>query len=223
MFADIQKQLENGSGLKLKLKINNNHSTMLSVKWEPDFARVSLHQMFLEAPQNIMDSLSCYLKKKESELSPSVKKFISEKLKTYDYSNEVNPIKLETSGNLYDLKKIYTALNAEYFDNQLNLKITWFGKSSERPKSLVTLGFYHDSLRLIKINRLLDNENIPDYVISYVIYHEMLHHTCPSFYDKNGQQHIHTKEFKSQEKLFRYYRAAQKWIEEYKTQFFSNN
>ncbi len=72
----FQKQLEVYSGKKLKLRINNNRSTMLSVRWNPDLTSVSLHRMFLQAPQNVMEELACYLAKPKKGLSAAVKEFI---------------------------------------------------------------------------------------------------------------------------------------------------
>ena len=65
----IHASLEKGSEAKVQLKINNNRSTMLSVRWEPDCTKVSLHQMFLNAPTNIMQDLACYVRQ-EQETSP---------------------------------------------------------------------------------------------------------------------------------------------------------
>lgn len=220
MTTMLQRQLENSSGLKLKLKINDNRSTMLSVKWEPDCTKVSLHRIFLEAPQNVMDALACYLKRKDKIISPSVKAFIEDNLKNLDYSHLLNPAKIYSHGNVYNLQLIYDRLNQEYFNNQLNLKITWFGKPFQRSRSRITFGLYHDPLRLIKVNRLLDSPSFPDYLVSYVVYHEMLHHVCPAYFDAKGQHHIHGKEFKQREMQFRHYDLAQKWIKENQANFF---
>jgi hypothetical protein len=220
MTVTIQKELEDRSGLKLKLKINDNRSTMLSVKWEPDHAKVSLHRMFLNAPQNVMDALACYLKRQDKIIAPTVKAFIEDKLKAIDYSQQIDQKKLYSQGNVYNLQLIYNKLNAEYFGNQLNLYITWFGKPNRRCRSRVTFGLFHDSLKLIKVNRLLDSPSFPYYLIEYVVYHEMVHHVCPPYFDVNGQHHIHTKEFKEREALFRDYDLAQDWIKKNKENFF---
>lgn len=220
MTMTIQKQLEDRSGIKLKLKINDNRSTMLSVKWEPDFAKVSLHRMFLQAPQNVMDALACYLRREDRTIAPTVKAFIEDKLKKLDYSSQVNHTKLYSQGNVYNLQQIYNDLNQEYFDNKLKLYITWFGKANRRCRSRVTFGLYHDPLRLIKVNRLLDSPSFPYYLVAYVVYHEMVHHVCPPYFDANGQYHIHTKEFKAMEEQFRYFDLAQEWIKNNKGNFF---
>ncbi len=219
-MTTLQKILESSSGLKLKLKINDNRSTMLSVKWEPDHAKVSLHRMFLQAPQNVMDALACYLRREDESIAPSVKAFIEDNLKQLDYTHQLDQTKLYTQGNVYDLKRIYNEINREYFQNSLNLKITWFGKGVQRNRSRVTFGLYHDATKLIKVNRLLDSPAYPEYVIAYVVYHEMVHHVCPAYFDENGHHHIHSDEFKKQEALFRHFDLAQSWIKENRANFF---
>ncbi len=208
----FQEQLENSVGIKLRLKINDNRSTMLSVKWEPDCTKVSLHRMFLQAPQNVMQALACYLKGEHKKLAPSIKAYIESNLQRLDYSHELDLSKLDTKGRIYDLEKIYHHLNRQYFDCPLGLHITWFGERRRRICKRVTFGLYHDPLRLIKVNRLLDNQRFPDYFVAYVIYHEMLHYICPAYVDKNGHKHIHSKQFKEREKDFKYFKQAQQWI-----------
>ena len=115
MTRSIKQQLEYRSGLKLQLKINDNRSTMLSVKWDPDCTKVSLHQMFLQAPKNIMDALACYLQRKNTPMPHRIKSFIDENLKKLDYSHLIDKSKLHTVGETYDLQKIFDDINKQYF------------------------------------------------------------------------------------------------------------
>jgi hypothetical protein len=216
----FQEQLENSVGIKLHLRINDNRSTMLSVKWEPDCTKVSLHRMFLQAPQNIMQALACYLKREDKKLAPSIKAYIEHNLQKLDYSHELDLAKLQTKGLIYDLEKIYHNLNQEYFDQPLGLHITWFGARHRRACKRVTFGLYHDPLRLIKVNRLLDNKYFPDYFIAYVIYHEMLHYVCPTYVDESGYKHIHSQAFREREKKFKYFEEAQQWIKDNQSYLF---
>lgn len=220
MTTLIQKELERRSGQKLKLKINDNRSTMLCVKWEPDYTQVSLHRMFLQAPRNVMDALGCYLRQEHEEIAPSVKAFIDDNLKILDYSHMVDRTKLYTHGNVYNLKRMYDELNQEYYKGKLDLAITWFGKPWARPRSRVTFGLYHDSLRLIKINKLLDSPSFPDYLVAYVIFHEMVHYVCPAYTDSKGHHHIHSKEFKAEEARFSHFALSQRWIKENQANLF---
>lgn len=208
----FQKELENSAGMKLQLRINDNRSTMLSVKWEPDFAKVSLHRMFLLAPQNVMQALACYLNGEHKNIAPSIKAYIEDNLHKLDYSHELDLTKLETRGKFHNLQLIYAKLNREYFNQSLDLHITWFGKSKKKARNQIIFGLYHDPLKLIKINRLMDQKHFPDYLIAYVVYHEMLHFVCPAYVDANGQKHIHSKEFKEREQKFQFYHLAKQWI-----------
>lgn len=216
----FQEQLEMSAGVKLQLKINDNRSTMLSVKWEPDCTKVSLHRMFLKAPQNIMQELACYFKGDNRKLSPSIKAYIETHLQELDYSHELDLSKLETKGSIYDLKKIYQDLNQEYFKGSLDLYITWFGEIEKKNRQRITFGLFHDPLRLIKINRILDNQSFPCYFVAFVVYHEMLHHVCPTYVDKNGFKQIHSKEFKEKEQEFKYFKDARQWIRDNENHLF---
>jgi hypothetical protein len=219
-LAQLQQKLAKQKK-KYEFRINNNRTTMLSVKWEPDRTKVSLHKMFLNAPENIMDQLACYLKQERKTISPDVRAFIDTNLQKFDYSWQIDPKKLEVKGNVYNLQEIYDDLNREYFDGKLNLLITWFGKPLQRNRSRVTFGLYHDQMRLIKINRIMDSPTFPDYVIAFVIYHEMIHHVCPAYYDKKGRHQVHSKEFKAEEQKFKHYDLATRWIERNQSNLFS--
>lgn len=220
-LQDLQRRL-NTPKKKYEFRINNNRCTMLSVKWEPDKTKVSLHKMFLDAPDNVMDQLACYLKQERKTISPEVRAFIDTNLQKMDYSWQIDPKTLEVAGSVYNLKEIYDDLNHEYFEGKLNLLITWFGKTSQKNRSRFTFGLYHDQMRLIKINRMIDSPRFPDYVVSFVIYHEMLHHVCPSYYDKKGRHHVHSKEFKAMEKKFKHFELAEHWIKRNETNLFSH-
>lgn len=208
----FQKILESRCGRKIKMRVNDNHSTMLSVRWEPDHTRVSLHRMFLSAPTDVVDALAYYLKKSNHSLAPSVKAYIAQYRQKLDYSGSLDPRELKHEGRIYNLKKIYNDINEEYFEGKLRLNITWFGESVCRNKTRISFGLYHDTLRLIKINRILDKRYVPEYFIRYVIFHEMLHHVCPPHVDEGGTNRIHSNEFKRREKHFAEYHQAIQWI-----------
>lgn len=221
-LRDLQQNLELKTGRKFNFKLNDNRSTMLSVRWEPNITKVSMHRMFLTAPQNVMDDLACYLLKKENQIAPTIKAFIETNLKKLDYTNLVDKSKLISSGSVYNLDEIYSRLNCEYFNRKLNLSITWFGRHNQKNRSRATFGLYHEPMKLIKIHRMLDSHIFPDYVVDFVVYHEMLHHVCPSYVDEKGITRIHSKAFKEKESHFKEFSRAQKWIKTNQTHFFAN-
>ena len=219
----LRENLEDKIGTKLHLRINDNRSTMLSVKWESDCTKVSLHRMFLQAPLSIMQDLTCYLKREDKVLAPSIKAYIEVNLQKLDYSHELDLDKLQTTGQMHDLKAIYDRLNKEYFQSKLKLHITWFGKSSNRNRNRITFGLYYDPLKLIKINRFLDQIYFPIYFVEFVVYHEMLHYVCPTYVDERGQKQIHSKEFKTMERKFNEFGSAQEWMQKHQKEIFSSS
>ena len=207
-------------GTNLQLKINDNRQTMLSVKWGSNLTKVSLHRMFLKAPKNVMQAVIAYIKREEKNLSKDAKVFIEERRAALDYSHLVDPERLVVDGDVYDVQKIYERLNKRYFKNRLNLQITWFGCHNQKNSSRCSLGLYYDSLKLIKIHRLLDNSQVPGYVIDFVVYHEMVHAVCPAYIDEKGVHRVHGDEFKELEEDFRFYKAATEWMKKYQMNFF---
>lgn len=218
----FQQEIEARSGRKLKLRINDNRATMLSVRWEPDHTHVSMHRMFLNAPENVMEDLACYIRKKMRKPSSSVKAFIEEGIRELDYRHTLKPHQALTQGAVYNLKRLYNQVNEEYFKGGVNLNITWFGKLSTQRRNKVTFGLYSEPMKLIKIHRLLDNISVPDYVVKFVIYHEMLHHVYPAYVDKKGRLRAHDSEFKRREEEYQHFRLAQEWIEDNEPMLFGD-
>lgn len=218
----LLKKLEIGSGKKVKLKINDNRSTMLSVKWEPEYTKVSLHRIFLQAPVEVMNSLGSYIRREKPSIDRSVKAYIENSLRTLDYSKSLDQSKLSTLGTTYDLQAIFNNLNKTYFDNKLNLKITWFGTKKPKTGSRIALGLYQDSMKLIKIHRLLDSPRFPRFILEFVIYHEMVHFLHPPYVDKNGVTKIHHKDFKAKEESYEFFHQANRWIEKHQHDFFNS-
>lgn len=218
----FQQELEESIGKKLKLKINNNRSTMVSVRWEPDTTVVSLHRMFLQAPPVIRNKLISYLRCEKSTLSKEVKSFIEDGVQGLDYSHHLDVCKIQPEGEQYNLLELYHEVNNRYFFGELDLRISWFGKKGRKNRSRFTLGHYSEPLKLIKIHKTLDCKEVPRYLISYIIYHEMLHSLYPPYVDQKGVRRIHHHEFVEREKQFTDYLIAKEWILNHRERFFTS-
>ena len=218
----VHRFLESFSGRKLKIKFNENRSTMLSVRWEPDYVKVSMHRMFLHAPRNVMEELACYIRKENRSLGREVKRFIDEKIGTLDYSDTVDQKQLITQGDTYDLNALYQKVNREHFEGKLDLKITWFGRTEKKRCYQVNLGLYQSLLKLIKIHKKLDHPLVPEYVVESVVHHEMLHYVHPPAYDERGVHRIHTTPFCESERKFQKYEQSKQWIKENKKFLFGD-
>ena len=220
--AHLFQYLQASVGPHLLVTLNNNRSTMLSVRWEPRHTKVSLHKMFLKAPPSVVDALAGYLKEKKKRIPQSIKAFIGSHAATLDYTHLIDPKSLSTQGRYVNLYPIYHKLNDLYFQGKLHLRMTWFGDAVAKNRAKISLGLYYDSMRLVKIHRLLDNPIVPLYVIEYIVYHEMLHFVCPPDVDEKGICRAHGKEFKALERYFYRYLEARSWLKKHQKQFFRN-
>lgn len=110
-------------------------------------------------------------------------------------------------GRHHDLDPVFDELNQQYF--QARLPRPTIGWSTKRWRS--QLGTYDPALDQIAINCALDHPGVPRYVIAYVLYHEMLHQKHPMKLARCRLE-SHSREFREEEKTFREYRRAMKFL-----------
>jgi len=210
--------------MDLELVINENRSTMLNLlQKRRGSARLSLHKMFLDAPENVVAAIAHYVRgtrKNRLEQNSVLRGYIQQNHSRFDAGRRLEGMKLVQVGRVYDLEPLYHALNHHYFDGNLVLKTTWFGKWGRRNRSRITFGLHCDHLRLIKIHRILDDPFFPEVFLSFILYHEMLHDVVPGFVDGRGRFCVHGKAFKERERLFEHYAEAIAWERENKKHFF---
>ena len=117
-----------------------------------------------------------------------------------------------TRGSVYDLQAFFSRINRKYFSSSLGQpRLVWSARRSHK-----RLGYYHPDTDTITINRALDNRDVPDYVVAFVLFHEMLHKHL-GLISKNGRRYAHTRQFKLEEKRFEQYREAEDFIKSLNT------
>jgi hypothetical protein len=111
------------------------------------------------------------------------------------------------AGEYHNLSVLFAELNHRYFAGALQPpRLGW----SERAW-LAQLGCFDPALNSILINRTLDRADVPEYVVAYVLYHEMLHMKHPLRVARCRLQ-VHPPGFRAQEKLFPAYEDAMKFL-----------
>ncbi|MFH0834827.1 MAG: M48 family peptidase [Candidatus Micrarchaeota archaeon] len=116
-------------------------------------------------------------------------------------------------GRAYDLGEILTRVRVEYADVLAGVvsspSIVWSSHRGSR-----VLGFHDSAFSQIVINRILDNPRVPEFVVEYVVFHELLHckHRVLFQRGKSMRRTVHSGDFKKDEKKFRFYAAANAWL-----------
>jgi predicted metal-dependent hydrolase len=113
-------------------------------------------------------------------------------------------------GRVFNLVSIFEKLNEVHFNNQVEVRhLSWSQRASRK-----TMGHFDSAHEAIIINKRLDNPRVPLYVISYVLYHEMLHAVLGEE-TSGGKRRIHHQRFKAAEKSFPNYSKAKAFIRDH--------
>jgi hypothetical protein len=130
--------------------------------------------------------------------------------KIRDYFQENLPVRKEmikTNGRYFNLVEVFSKVNKTFFNSTMKQPII---KWSAQPNKC-RMGTYNYQTDTIMINKALDQKQTPDYVIEFVMYHEMLHKALG--FDQKGNRRIaHTTKFRKLEKSFPDYEKAEAYI-----------
>jgi hypothetical protein len=111
-------------------------------------------------------------------------------------------------GQHYDLAALFDQLNGKYFAGLLQRPhIGWSTRGWRRQ-----FGCYDPGPNQILLNRRMDRSEVPQFVVEYVLYHEMLHLKHPT--RRSGCSLIsHSPQFRAEEKLFHQFDPARKFLD----------
>lgn len=123
-------------------------------------------------------------------------------------SRRVRRVPTLAQGRHHDLAALFERLNQQYFDGELHRPhIAWSTRSWRRQ-----FGCYDPGPNQIVLNRRMDRPGIPQFVVEYVLYHEMLHVKHPT--RRSGCSLLsHSPEFRSEEKRFAQFTIARKFLD----------
>ena len=116
----------------------------------------------------------------------------------------------DKEGRHHSLQELYQEINDAYFNNQIDIhKIGW-GLRWSRGR----LGHYDPVHHTITLSPILDEPEVPRFVVRYIVYHEMLHAIFESTPSGRIRRH-HTSEFRRAEKAYPDFDTATKFLTEY--------
>jgi len=107
------------------------------------------------------------------------------------------------AGRYYSPRDIYTEINGRHFNNQVEIgAIGWGPRESWR-----RLGHYDPVHHTITLSPVLDSPRVPQYVVQYIVFHEMLHTLFQETSSGRPWKH-HPPEFRRAERAYPDYSKA---------------
>jgi hypothetical protein len=202
--------------LPLKVTWHRNRRLYFSFQKSRQSLHLRLHHSFANASDLLYQALFSYIFRASREAKAHFRKAAE-----VHFENVPLPCPpLAAQGKVYDLEAIYHDLKARFFSPDYHASIGWSKRTPKSSFRHMTFGVYDRQRRQIRLHPLLDNEAVPFFFVEFIVYHEMLHATCPPLIDARGAVRPHTKEFRRQEKLYPRYEQAKAWQKE-SLQFFS--
>ena len=194
--------------------VGANHSATL----EDGTLSVRVSDLFADAPADVFETLAAillskiYRKKIDPQQNRAYRRYtMSESMveRTRRARSERGRRTRTTGpkGKFYDLEPLFNQINQEYFGQELHRpELSW---TARKTRSL--LGRYDFDQDVIFISRTIDSPEVPEFVLRYILFHEMLHVKHGTTI-QNFRELVHTPEFRREERQFEFYDAANGWL-----------
>jgi CTP:molybdopterin cytidylyltransferase MocA len=224
----LERRLSQAYQRPVILSVTDNARRMISCSRRNGILTARIHHMFLDADPEVQDALVRYVVKSERNASMLVGRYIDDNGHRIRATRPMSG-KVHTQGDHHDLLALFHKVNDRYFGGQVDALITW-GRRVRRPARKpdaaargrtgripppdaprsIKLGTYSATERLIRIHPVLDKPWVPRYFVSFVLYHEMLHHVMPATVVA-GRRVLHPPIFQARERLFRDFERSIAW------------
>jgi hypothetical protein len=188
-----------------------------TIRLREDTAYVRLSDVLRSAPRAVIEAAAAillsrlYRRKTPQELREIYREFSYARATRRHLSllrqQRARRTEHRPAGVYHDLAPMFDRLNRRYFSNSLERPRLGWSRRAWRTQ----LGCFDPALAQIVINRQLDRQNVPEFVVAYVLYHEMLHLKHPLKFARCRRQ-SHSPKFRKEEKKFSDYGRAMKFL-----------
>lgn len=109
----------------------------------------------------------------------------------------------QTMDVYHDLATSFDRVNAKYFNESLRRpRLVW-----SHTFTSCRFGHYDQTSDTVMVSMSLDKKDVREYVVDFIMYHELLHKTLGVTW-KNLRQAVHTRQFLKKERRLHRYREA---------------
>jgi hypothetical protein len=191
------------------------HLTVMNALWRKrqyqNASLIKVNEGFLSADQDVWRAI---IHNALSDPHPDHDLRIREYTMTDDFDellveieSAASPPALPPRGRIHNLDESFDRVNSAYFGGLMaKPKIVW-----NRAPTMRKFGHYQTGRDTLMVSVSLDDPNVPNYVIDFVMYHELLHKKHGSA-PVNGRRQVHSPGFRADERQFAQYSEATRTI-----------
>ncbi|MDA0577948.1 MAG: hypothetical protein O3B24_07610 [Verrucomicrobia bacterium] len=204
--AELSCLLGEGLDGGLQLVMTQNRVSLASVRFvSRGRAVLRLQEMFLSAPDDVIQALRRYLQTRKRTDWSVVSAFARARHVERGKAQRIPP--LESCGRVWDLATIAKEVNDTFFNGRVKCRVGW-GRSRPRRRRLrwgggrsIRYGSWDATTRTVRVHPLLDDVRVPAAFVRYIVFHEMLHAVVPG--ERRGTRLLHhPRAFRVLEKQF---------------------
>lgn len=175
----LRRELEEVAHVPIRLTLTSNASSYISFTPGERPLRVRVQRLFLHAPDDVLVAMGRWLGGRERACPTVVRRFIDRPPPEVAALSHTRRRRLEPRGRCYNLARLLGRVNAERFGGRVTARITWGRRAARRSVQARTLGTYYRGENLIVIHPVLDQWIVPEWFVTFTIYHECLHALQP--------------------------------------------
>lgn len=211
LLEDLHRRLGHALGEPIDLIGTRNRRTIVSWRrLDSGLLRVRCLRQFALADDTVVHALARFIGARDASARIVLRDFV--KRVRLPERRRRKPRYAPPSGNHHDLQRLFDAENEAWFEGDFDARIGWSFGSRRNARRSIRLGSWAPEHRLIRVHPTLDREPVPEFVVGFVVFHEMLHGVLGAA--QQGRRKVfHTREFRAREASHPDYDRAQSWIE----------
>ena len=211
-FSQSNKELTKSKHPQLEVEFFHIPGLYRSQQHGPNLKLVA-HEGFIFSPFPVLESLVNLVYHKQAAKSRATIRDFADSYDFMQYARALASLKVEnntqSNGSHQDLLKIFNRVNARYFSNQLQPpQLSWSSTPTFRK-----FGHYQPSTDSLVLSASLDDAKIPDYVLDFAMYHELLHKQL-GVTKSNNRRISHHSTFRKLEAQFPQYELAMRYLDQ---------
>jgi len=186
-----------------------NTASLFRARTLKDGVHLTASEAFIEAGPEVLEALICAALGAGGETASKAVRAYAESEPFARLLRELDLPEADDAarGRYYDLRAVFERVNREYFQDRIERpRLVWNSTLTRRK-----LGHYQPASDTVMISITLDQPGIPEAVIDFVMFHELLHKDL-GMPLVNGRRRVHSPAFRQAERKFRQYSEVQEFL-----------